>query len=330
MAFFKLGVFAAVATLLAAPVVAQGWDTRADFTRQWFFGGAGLEGGPIGFGCVGHYEGADWSYGEGISPLDPYIIHISMNETIGVPGTPQFTVAAPLTDVIFSIGNTGYQLPGVVWNEMVGDWEAHISVGDPLVAALLAGGDAQLWSGGALVGDLPGQGLASSMAAAINFCDGHWIASGAALPTHAAATVQALRAAPISMEQAVLDRVTSHCGGEGQVRADAISHSDFDGDGREDVLLHWSGVTCTQGPNANQRGAGECGAENCLTSAYVSGVISAGGAPYDLLASSARVDPNAATDILLGVDPQICAQLSLQPSCIARQRWNGTEFATVP
>lgn len=332
MRLLKTCLFAVTTLLLAPPVVAQGWTDRTSFEERWFWGGAGMEGGPISFNCAGHYADADWSYGEGGGPYDPYIIHISMNETIGVANSAHTGNGATRDDVVFVIGGAGYQLPSVYWNEMVGDWGTIISIGDPLVTALLSGGDAQLWTGQVLVGDLPGAGLASSMASAINFCDDHWIASGAPLPSHAAETIQILRATPqpISMEQAVLNQITTHCGGAGEVRADAVGRSDFDGDGREDLLLHYSGVSCQQGQWAGIYGAGECDAQNCLTLAFVSGSIAAGELPYRVLASSARVDPNNSADILLGVDPAVCSALGIQPDCIARQRWNGTVFALVP
>ncbi|MGR3711350.1 MAG: hypothetical protein ACU0A9_18130 [Alterinioella nitratireducens] len=333
MGVFKAGLVALASLVLAGAASAQGWTVRTDFTEGWFFAGAGIEGGPISFNCADHYPGADWSYGEGGGPYDPYIIQISMNQTIGVPGEANWANNAPRNDVIFVIGNTGYQLPDVRWNEMVGEWSTQISVGDPLVTALLAGGEAQLWAEGALVGDLPAAGLSSSVAGAINFCDSHWIASGAPLPSHAAITMQTLRDRPSSgatnMEQAMLDYVTGICFGAAQVRADAIGRSDFDGDGVEDVMVHWSGVSCQQGDLANLRGGGNCGASNCLTSVFVSSAIGAGNGPYEVLALSARVASENGSDILLGVDPGTCTELGLQPACIARQRWNGAQFVTV-
>jgi hypothetical protein len=329
MRMFKAGILALGALFMAMPALAQGWTARTSFADSWFFAETAVAGGPITFGCAGSYAGADPMRGEGMGPLDPYIILIAMNETVGVATFSD----GPLNDVVFVIGNTGYRLPGVRWNEILGEWSVSISVGDPLITALLAGGDAQLWTGQVLVGDLPGAGLSASMAAVINFCDGHWIASGAPLPSHAAQTVQTLRAqppAPASMEQAMLDEITRHCGGVGQVRADAIGRSDFDGDGVEDILLHWSGVTCPAGgPQVAGRGAGECGADNCLTTAYVSSSIRAGNEPFVILAESARVDPVSPTDILLGVGINDCAGQNLQPACQTRYRWTGAEFIRI-
>jgi len=329
MRVFKAGLLALGALMLATPVLAQGWSVRTEFSDLWFFADAVPEGGPISFGCAGSYPGADAMRGEGMGPLDPYIIRVSMNQTIDVAGIG----LGPRDDVVFVIGEAGYQLPGVWWNEMTGEWTTDISVGDPLITALLAGGDAQLWAGQLLVGDLPGTGLSVSVTEAINFCDSHWIASGAPLPSHAAVTIETLRAQPApppSMEQVMLDEITSHCGGPGQVRADAIGRSDFDGDGVEDILLHWSGVTCqTDNPVLAGRGAGECSQAVCLTSAYVSSSIRAGNAVFEILAPSARVDPANATDILLGVGLNDCNRLNLQPDCQTRHRWTGAEFIRI-
>ena len=329
MRFFRSAAMAFSALLLTTPALAQGWSANSDFTEGWFFADVRAEGGPINFGCAGSYAGSDPFRGEGGGPYDPYIIQISMNQTVDVADLG----LGSRNDVIFVIGEAGYQLPDVWWNEMLTEWQSVVSIGDPLITALLAGGDAQLWAGGALVGAMPGAGLAASMAEVINFCDAHWIASGAPLPSHAAETIQILRAqppAPVPMEQVMLDQITAHCGGPGQVRADAIGRSDFDGDGVEDILLHWSGVTCqTDSPLVAGRGAGQCGEAVCLTTAYVSSSIRAGNAAFEILAPSAWVDPDIATDILLGVGLNDCNRLNMQPDCRTRSRWNGTEFVRI-
>jgi len=314
---------------IVAPALAQGWSARTSLFEGWFVGDAISEGGPIRFRCAGGYAGADPMVGEGISNLAPYVIRIVIDETIGEVSSS----SGPRNEVIFVIGNTGYLLPDVFGDEMLHQWTSEISVGDPLVTALLAGGDAQLWSGQVLVGDLPGAGLAASMADAINFCDRNWVATGVPLPSHAAETIQILRAQPAppaSMEQVMLDEITRHCGGNGQVRADTIGRSDFDGDGVEDILLHWSGVTCqSDNPMLSGRGGGECGILNCLTTAYVSSSIRAGNEPFRILAASAWVDPAISTDILLGVGLNDCEAQNLQPNCQTRSRWTGAEFTRI-
>ena len=80
MGVFKAGLVALASLVLAGAASAQGWTVRTDFTEGWFFAGAGIEGGPISFNCADHYPGADWSYGEGGGPYDPYIFQISMIE----------------------------------------------------------------------------------------------------------------------------------------------------------------------------------------------------------------------------------------------------------
>lgn len=329
MRILKTAALAFGAVLLSTPLLAQGWSAQTRLMSDWFFGDAMQEGAPISFGCAGSYPGADWTMGEGIGPLDPYLVLISMTDAIGVETFSD----GPRTDVVFVIGETGYLLPEVWWNALLSEWGSYVSVGDPLITALLAGGDAQLWSGPELVAEISGAGLAASVAEMINFCDAHWIASGAPLPSHAAETIATLRAQPAppaTMEQVMLDEITGHCGGPGQVRADAVGRSDFDGDGVEDILLHWSGVSCqTDNPLLAGPGAGECGSAVCLTTAYVSSSIRAGNAPFEILAPSAGVDPEMATDILLGVGVADCNRLNMQPDCQTRHRWNGVTFARI-
>jgi len=192
MSFLKPILGALTALALAGPAMAQDWGLRSDFTDGWFFAGTGFEGGPISFNCAGHYPTADWSYGEGGGPYDPYIIHVSMTEALGVV---DWTLpdAGRRSDVIYSIGGAGYQFPQIQWNEMVGDWGVVISMGDPLITALLAGGPSELWAGDQRIAQLPATGVSTNLAQAIRFCDGHWAAMGAQVPAHASATVMALR-----------------------------------------------------------------------------------------------------------------------------------------
>lgn len=193
MSFLKPITAGLVALTLAGPALAQDWGLRSDFTEGWFFAGTGTDGGPISFNCAGHYPSADWSYGEGGGPYDPYIIHVSMTEAVGV-WDPNQPTSGTLSDVIYSIGGAGYQFPQVQWNAMVGDWGVVISMGDPLITALLAGGPSELWVGDQRIAQLSGTGLSANLAQAIRFCDGHWAAMGVQVPQHAAGTVMALRA----------------------------------------------------------------------------------------------------------------------------------------
>ncbi|WP_420397556.1 hypothetical protein [Nioella sp.] len=192
MGFLK-PIFTGLSVLaLAGPAMAQDWGIQSDFSQGWFFAGTGTEGGPISFNCAGHYPSADWSYGEGGGPYDPYIIHVSMTEALGPIDWSQ-PDAGRRSDVIFSIGGLGYQFPQVQWNEMVGDWGVVISMGDPLITALLAGGPSELWAGDRRIAQLSGTGLSENLAQAIRFCDDHWAAMGVGVPQHAAQTVMTLR-----------------------------------------------------------------------------------------------------------------------------------------
>lgn len=192
MGFLKPILTVLTALALTGPAMAQDWGLRTDFSEGWFYAGTGFEGSPISFNCAGHYPTADLSYGEGGGPFDPYIIHVSMTEAVGV-WDPNQPGRGTLTDVIYSIGGAGYQFPQVQWNVMSGEWGVVISMGDPLITALLAGGESELWVGDQRVAQLPAGGISANLAQAIRFCDGHWTAMGAQLPAHASATVMALR-----------------------------------------------------------------------------------------------------------------------------------------
>jgi len=225
-------------------------------------------------------------------------------------------------------------------------WESYISVADQLIVALMAGGGLSLWSQDQQVAQYGAAGLAEGLATAIRHCDSQWAAAGHALPEHARDVVMTLRGqagagggtgaagggfAPVaptgpSMEQAALDAVSDACEGPGRIREDFVFRSDFDGDGAEDIVLDWRGVSCQQGSFANAPGAGNCGMQNCLVSVFVSSAIVAGAGPWETLAMDARPANDNPAHLMVGRSPSACSSLGLSSGCGQRFAWNGSDF----
>ncbi len=330
---WMLAVLSSVAMIVATGVGAQGWTVSTYSDLGYFGANVRQDAAGISFGCGGRYPSADPMLGEDSTGNRPYTFGVEVSVNI-LP----YSIPDRRSDVLVAVGGQGFQFPMMLFSDLDGAWISDVSLGDPLVAALMTGsGGIQVWAGQTLLDQPTETTLAQSLYDAIQFCDSHWIAAGTPLPAHAVSVIQTLRGqvstpapAAITMEAAMLADVTANCGGAGQVSADAIGRSDFDGDGAEDILLAWNGVSCSTGPMVGSRGAGQCGMQNCLNTAYLSSQYQLGLDPWGMLALDAWTDPSNPGDILMSVAQNVCVQLQLQPDCVIRRRWNGVDFVQVP
>lgn len=336
------GIFSICAAMvMAGSAAAQDWTVSTTLDRGWFWGRVSSSDDRMNIRCSGSLPGADPMYGAESAPHTPYTFTIEMAYREIVATDAHTGNAATRDDVIVVSNAQGYQLPDVRYNMLNGErWQSAISVADPLVVSLMAGGGLHLWAQDRQVTQYGAAGLADGLATAIRHCDDHWTQAGHPLPDHARDVVMTLRgqsgngtggAAPLqpsgpSMEQAALDAVTDQCAGPGQVRADFIFRSDFDGDGLEDIVLDWRGVSCQQGTFANSRGAGHCGMHNCLVSVFVSSSIAGGARPWETLAMDAQPAEDTPAQLVVGRSPSACSGLGLAAGCGQRFAWNGSDF----
>ncbi len=320
-------------------VQAQDWRLDTTFEAGWFWGAVNSEYSEMFIGCSGYHPGADMMVGSEDGPHHPYVFTIELPDALIPAEQHHWANAATRNDVMIVSNGLGYILSDLRYNELNGArWETYISVGDPLIVSLLQGGPVDIYRGEQRIYALPGDGIASAVTGAMQFCDAHWMATGTPMPAHAVEMINRIRVASNAPDvaesgQPMLDRmladITTHCGGPGEVQADTIDYSDFDGDGIEDVVLDWRGVSCQGGSLTGGQGAGNCGFANCLIEVYVSGAINSGAAPWGILAVSGFADEAQPTDILMDVTPQVCTQLGLPQGCLIRRRWNGVEFIRV-
>jgi hypothetical protein len=181
----------------ATPAVAQDWQGSTSADQGWFWGWVRPNDASMLIICSGSQPGADPMIGAEDGPHPVYGLTIEMMQAD--LSDPDFTAPGPYSrnDLILVSEATGYLLPAANWQELNGErWESIISVGDPLIAALLGGGGVQAWADGPVqLGDYGAEGLAEGLAAMIRHCDAQWAQAGHALPDHAAGVVMALRAA---------------------------------------------------------------------------------------------------------------------------------------
>jgi len=326
-----------IVVCMAGSASAQTWSARTTLDQGWFRGTVHAVDRRMAIACSGSYPDADPMYGAEDGPHVPYGFTVEMAFPQIVASEAHTDRAATRDDIVLVSNGLGYQLPEVGFNMLNGErWESHISIGDQMIASLLAGDGLRVFAQGSEVVSYDADGLADGLLTVIRFCDSHWAQLGQPVPDHARAMLMALRdaagndAAAASMEQVALDRVTAQCEGPGQVRGDFIGRGDFDGDGTEDIVLDWRGVRCQGGSFASAQGAGQCGMHDCVVSVFVSSAIARGEAPWERLAVDARVDADTPARLVLGNSPATCSRTAQAAGCGQAYAWNRSGFVQVP
>ena len=131
----------------ATPALAQDWQGSTSAEQGWFWGWVRPNDASMLIICSGSQPGADPMIGAEDGPHPVYGLTIEMMQAD--LSDPDFTAPGPYSrnDLILVTEATGYLLPAANWQELNGErWESIISVGDPLIAALLGGGGVQAWA----------------------------------------------------------------------------------------------------------------------------------------------------------------------------------------
>lgn len=214
----------------------------------------------------------------------------------------------PRTDVMIVVGNLGYSLPAVRGNELIGVWEQHIQMSDPLVAALQSGLPMELRSAGARPVVLDTRGAAQAIGSALDYC----AARGAMQPR-------------LNLDAAVDAYIFQSCKGAASATTNYLLRGDLDRDGIADIVLDWSEVTC---PGQYPRPF--CGAANCSVDVFLSSIFARTGKPDDYLGiGPALVATPAGLELTIGGTFSLCAHVQDRHPC-QRYRWNGSALASVP
>lgn len=217
-------------------------------------------------------------------------------------------------DVLLVVGTTGYRLPVVNRNDLYSTWQVDLSATDPVFAAISTQAEFEVRSdAGARV--ITAQGFLAAHSALTQHCQSMFTAIGQPW-----ASVPAAPAPVVSMRQVAESSIQIDCGGPATMGPKTFHSGDIDGDGLEDVVVYWNGITCSGGyPRPN------CGASACLAEFFVSSLHARGVKPEQLLATGVRLQPLSNGNIgvvTIGTVPT-CQKLA---NCEFIWYWNGREI----
>lgn len=316
-------VLAPVLALLAAgPVAAQGaqWQFQSFDDGSYFTGAIGpSDDSGITFLCGEKSPQGLSPYQTGnmepdITPRDSLRLFIGE----GLLGR-QDGMTEARQDVLIVAGDTGYRLPVVTWDELFWAWVVDLPATDPMFAAI--GGQAQVeLRSAAGTQRLTASGFAAAHDSLIAYCQSMFTIIGQPWSSSTAAAV----APPVSMRQEAEAGVRAGCGGPAQFGEQALLAGDIDGDGAEDAVVFWEGLTCSGGyPRPF------CGASMCSVQIYLSSRRGRGGNPDELLAQAVRLQPLSNGN--MGV-ATVMSLVSCQgrPGCEIIWYWNGTGMVQLP
>ncbi len=322
----------------------QGWRHQPYLVDGIFFETLSAMDGKASFVCAGYYPPADPIQLEGDGITQPYTIELrfSGNQVISEGQGGEWYLRR---DIAIVSGGKGFRVPEFMYNEMIGEWQAILPFSDPLILEILNNGGFRAQNQTTVLARFPDTGLALGLASVLRACDAHWGRLGHRIPQGQVGFINALRAgiappvvsqhAPVPQpEGAVMRALVSEANRVCQSRAligpHTILQSDFDGDGRRDLVLDWSGVSCQSGPMSSLYGGGQCGASQCSKLVFISSRVAKGLPAIDFLGQGVVLDPAKPSDLLVGIGLSDCHYQGLEPTCLLRWRWNGTDFAIAP
>lgn len=233
------------------------------------------------------------------------------------------------SDVMVVVGDQGYALPQIQWNELNHRWETQLQAVNAMFDRIGAAASFRLYS---RFGDItvPADGFAQGYASFLGYCRSMFASVGRPWRTGAARAGSAAGTAPMGgsaggiMRQAAEAVVRKECNGAATWSPGAFLTGDIDGDGVEDVVLDWSEVSCTIG---NPRPY--CGAAVCSAHWFLSSVPLRRGEPDGMLAHGVRLQPltNGNVGIVVGGPSNGCMQVAGTPHCETLYWWNGAMLA---
>lgn len=218
-------------------------------------------------------------------------------------------------DVLLVVGATGYRLPVVQRNELYSSWEADLPATDAVFAAIAAQPEFEIRSstGSRTV---TARGFQTAHGALTGHCQTMFTAIGKPW-----SSVPAAAAPVVSMRDVAQASIRSGCGGPARMEPTALHSGDIDGDGLEDVVVFWNGITCSAGyPRPF------CGASSCSAEFFVSSLHARGVQPKELLTQGVRMQPLSNGN--MGV-----VTIGTAPTCQSRANceftwyWNGRALA---
>lgn len=208
-------------------------------------------------------------------------------------------------DLTLFVGQTGYRLPRVSWNELNSGWETLVGVSDRMFAALPNATRLVLHVGNTQAWELPVNGLATSLAQAQAHCTKAWQG-----------------AVPAPDLRRMAERfAASNCSDFFTLGPQAIRTANIDGDGIPDIVLDYNAITCD---NDNKR-PGVCGASLCSVDIFLSRTFAKTGQPEQLLGMSAELVPLSNGNQAVATSGNLSICQSTEP-CAFYWYWDGHSF----
>ncbi|MCB1341001.1 MAG: hypothetical protein KDK24_08045 [Pseudooceanicola sp.] len=250
----------------------------------------------------------------------PYTIRLEFSGDL-VPGT------GPRADIHLWIGQTPWQLPVMVLNELTGVWELTLSMADPMLKALRAADRLVLAPGSDQPRGLPVAGLPDASRAAMQTCVSAWLAAGFQVPPALGEFSPAYGGgAATPMRVAADEAVREGCNGSATRGPDYLLSGNIDGDETEDIVLDWGAVECEGGPPRPF-----CGAALCSADVFLSSVFPRKRQPEGWNALGVALVPlsNGNDGLELQTSQATCNARGL-PDCKLLLYWDGTRFQEIP
>ena len=218
-------------------------------------------------------------------------------------------------DVMIWLGQTGYRLPTVFWNELNSIWEVNINTTDTMIAELTRAQSFVLSAGDDVSWLFPADGFASALTQSIATCEAAWIAAQTPAANTAASAAIGSGTSPLfAHAHADIVRI---CEGAYSAEEGAFLQGQIDQDTTEDFVVWWNNIRCN---SAFPRPL--CGASHCSAKVY----LSTRPTPMDLLAQSVSIQTlsNGKVGLKLVGRFDSCGINSL--GCERLWFWNGTDL----
>jgi len=228
-------------------------------------------------------------------------------------------------DVMLVIGANAYRLPEITWDDLSYEWSTRVQATGGMFEAIAAAPSFEIRSDAGVV-QVGTSGFSTAYSSLLGICRSQFAAAFKPWKPAPAIAARPQPARPQSMRQAAEASVGRGCNGPSTYEPDAFLSGDIDGDGVEDVVLHWGAITCS---GALPRPF--CGASQCTSEVFLSQLFPTRQRPEEMLGLGVRLQPlsNGNMAVAVGGSLSSCNAAGLQ-SCEFLYYWNGSDFVNLP
>ncbi len=310
-----------IAALFATPVAAQTWTNWLSDNGRLYYGSARYGSFPnqLDIFCGGRSpQNQPFQQGDPNEfPISPPGL-LSLEIQTGLLPQTGLNTSGPTvrSDVMIIVGDLGYKLPSLRFDELWGSWIQDLTPQDPLIKALATGQPGAIYTDAGQSIPMSAGNAPQAITAMQEFCAPYLTGTAAPTPAPSGSTGDVLK-------QAVDREILKGCEGPAKGAAPLLS-GDIDRDGQPDYVLDWAEFQC-----AGALPRPFCGAANCQVQVFLS---SKGGEPINYFGISAELKPAPAGghEIWSYTTAGQCAKASIPDQCANVLRWDGQALARVP